>query len=194
MSLDHDQVGDTPMTVRPVRPGGTQRFGERPVGTVVLSWLAMVGVDFFLHAGLLAPLYDWGSPFLLRPDEAFVRIPIGYLGFLVLAIGLAWLLTRLQIERGRDGALIAGALGAVAWGSLVLGLWSISTADPALLVGWWVGQTVELAVGGHVIGSVLGGARLCAVTGWVGLVFAVGAVSAVVLQTIGYATPPIISR
>lgn len=59
----------------------------------------MIGVDFFLHAGLLAPLYDWDSPFLLRPDEAFTRIPIGYLGFLVLAIGLAWLLTRLEVER-----------------------------------------------------------------------------------------------
>jgi hypothetical protein len=182
------------MTSGHSRPGGRQRFGPRPAVTVVLSWLAMIGVDFFLHAGLLAPLYDWDSPFLLRPDEAFVRIPIGYLGFLLLAMGLAWLLTRLEVERGRDGALIAGALGAVAWGSLVLGLWSISTADPALLVGWWVGQTVELAVGGHVIGSALGGARLRTVAGTVGLVLAVGAVSAVVLQTVGYATAPVISR
>ena len=182
MSLGHDQVG------------GTQRFGPRPVGTVVLSWLAMIGVDFFLHAGLLAPLYDWEGPFLLRPDEAFVRIPIGYAGFLLLAMGLAWLLTRLRVRRGRDGALIAAALGAVAWGALVTGLWSISTADPALLVGWWVGQSAELAVGGHVIGSVLGGVRLRTVAGWVGLVLAVGAVSAVVLQTIGYAAAPIISR
>jgi hypothetical protein len=123
-----------------------------------------------------------------------VRIPIGYLAFLVLAIGLAWLLTRLEVERGRDGALVGAALGAVLWGALVLGLWSISTADPALLAGWWVGQTVELAVGGHVIGSILGGARLRRVAGWVGLVLAVGAVSAVVLQTIGYATAPIIVR
>jgi hypothetical protein len=59
---------------------------RRPVATVALSWLAMVGVDVVLHAGLLAPLYDWDSPFLLRPEEAFVRIPVGYLGFLVLAI------------------------------------------------------------------------------------------------------------
>ena len=89
---------------------------------------------------------------------------------------------------------IAGALGALAWGSFVLGLWSISTADPALLVGWWVGQTVELAVGGHVIGSVLGGARLRTMAWRVGLVLAVGAGSAVALQTIGYATAPVISR
>jgi hypothetical protein len=154
----------------------------------------MIGVDLFLHAGVLAPLYDWDSPFLLRPEDAFVRIPIGYLAFLLLAIGLSWLLTRLEVERRRDGAVIAGALGAVAWGALVLGLWSISTAQPALLLGWWVGQTVELALGGYVIGSMLGGARLRTVAWVVGLVLAVGAVSAVVLQTIGYATAPVIIR
>lgn len=154
----------------------------------------MMGVDFFLHAGLLAPLYDWDSPFLLRPDEAFVRIPIGYLGFLILAIGLAWLLTRLDVERGRDGALIGAALGAVAWGSFVLGLWSISTASPALLGGWWVGQTVELAVGGYVIGSAHDGVRLRTVALRVGLVLAVAVVSAVALQAIGYATAPVISH
>jgi hypothetical protein len=154
----------------------------------------MIGLDFFLHAGLLAPLYDFDNPFLLRPYEAFVRIPIGYLGFLVLAIGLAWLLTRLEVQRGRDGALIAGALGALTWGTVMLGLWSISTADPALLVGWWAGQTVELAAGGYVIGSILGGAPLRGVAWRVGLVLVAGAVSAVLLQTIGYATAPVISR
>ena len=194
MSLDHDRMVETPMPSVSTRPRSGQRFGPRPAGTVMLSWLAMIGVDVFLHAGLLAPLYDWDSPFLLRPDEAFVRIPIGYLSFLIMAIGLAWLLTNLEVERGRDGALIAGAFGAAAWGSLVLGLWSISTADPALLVGWWAGQTVALAIGGHVIGSVHGGARLRTVVWRVGLVVAVGAVSAVALQTIGYATAPIISR
>jgi len=152
----------------------------------------MIGLDFFLHAGLLAPLYDWDSPFLLGPDEAFARIPIGYLGFLLLAIGLAWLLTRLEVERGPDGGLIAGALGAVASGSLMLGLWSIATADPALLVAWWLGQSAEFAVGGQVIGSVLGGASLRTVAWRVVLVLAVGAVSAVALQTIGYATAPLI--
>ena len=64
----------------------------RPIATTALAWMAMLGVDLFLHAGLLAPLYDWDSPFLLEPMTAFVRIPVGYLAFLVLAAGLAWLL------------------------------------------------------------------------------------------------------
>ena len=64
----------------------------RPIATTALAWLAMLGVDLFLHAGLLAPFYDWDSPFLLEPETAFVRIPVGYLAFLVLAAGLVWLL------------------------------------------------------------------------------------------------------
>src|SRR3990172_814796 len=182
------------MTSRGTRPATTTRTVPRPVATVALSWVAMLGVDLFLHAGLLAPLYDWDSPFLLRPEEAFVRIPVGYLGFLVLAIALAWLLPRFDVERGRDGGLIGGAIGAVGWGALLLGLWSISTADPGLLAGWWVGQTVELGLGGYVIGSVLGGARPRTVAWRVGAVLVVGAVSAVALQAIGYATAPIVIR
>ena len=182
------------MTSRGTRPATTTRTVPRPVATVALSWVAMLGVDLFLHAGLLAPLYDWDSPFLLRPEEAFVRIPVGYLGFLVLAIALAWLLPRFNVERGRDGALIAGAFGAVGWGALVLGLWSISTADPGLLAGWWVGQTVELGLGGAVIGSILGGMRVRTVAWRVAALLVVGAVSAIVLQTIGYATAPVLVR
>jgi hypothetical protein len=180
------------MTSGATRPSG--RIIPRPVATVALAWLAMVGVDLFLHAGLLAPLYDWDSPFLLRPEVAFVRIPVGYLSFLILAIALAWLLPRSNVERARDGALIAGAFGAVAWGALLLGLWSISTADPMLLAGWWIGQTVELGLGGLVIGSILGGARVRAVASRVGLLLVVGAITAIVLQTIGYAPAPVIVR
>ena len=164
------------------------------VVAIALGWVAMIGVDLGLHAGLLAPLYDWKSAFLISPGNAFARIPIGYLSFLVLAAPLAWLLTRLGIRTARDGALMGGGLGAVVWGALLLGLWSISTADPALLAGWWIGQTAELAVGGLVIGSILGGARIRSVAWRVGALVVAGAVVAVVLQSIGYATAPGVVR
>ena len=157
---------------------------------IVLGWLAMVGVDLFLHAGLLAPLYDWDSPFLVSPEEAFVRIPAGYLAFLGLAAALTWLLAKVGVHRGRDGAMLACAAGAVIWGALVLGLWSISTADPLLLIGWWLGQTVELAVAGYVIGSAMAGARLRNLALLVGAILVLGAASAVLLQSIGYAPAP----
>jgi hypothetical protein len=171
-------------------PGAWSR--RRALETVVLSWLAMLGVDLFLHAGLLAPLYDWESPFLVRPEEAFARIPVGYLSFLILAIGLVWLMSRLDIKGSREGAVLGVAVGAVAWGALSLGLWSISTADIGLLVGWWVGQTVELGLGGYVGGSLRAGARLRSVSGRVGAIVIVAAVSAVVLQSVGYATAPVL--
>jgi hypothetical protein len=48
----------------------------------LLSWLAMLGVDFFFHGGLLATLYQQPSPFLLPPSDAFRRIPLGHLAAL----------------------------------------------------------------------------------------------------------------
>ncbi|MGZ6372817.1 MAG: hypothetical protein ACXWL8_05415, partial [Candidatus Limnocylindria bacterium] len=115
-----------------------------------------------------------------------------YLGFLVLAVALVWLLPRLGVQRGRDGAVLAGGGGAVVWGALLLGLWSISTADAALLAAWWIGQTAELAVGGAVVGSILGGAPLRGVAWRVAGILVIGAVAAVVLQSIGYAPAPIV--
>jgi hypothetical protein len=163
----------------------------RPVVATLLAWLAMIGVDLLLHAGVLAPLYDWDSPFLLSPTDAFVRIPAGYLAFGILAAAIVWLLPRLGVRDARSGAAVAGLAGAVLWGGLVLGLWSISTAEPALLAGWWVGQSAELAIGGAVIGALIAGTRVRTMAWRVaGIVFA-GLVVAVVLQSIGYAPAPI---
>jgi hypothetical protein len=164
----------------------------RPASAVLASWLAMLGIDLVLHAGILAPLYDWGSPFLLQPEEAFVRIPIGYAAFLLLAIGLVWLLPRVGARDGRAGAVVAGVAAALGWGAFVLGLWSISTASPGLLLGWWAGQTAELAVGGYVIGALIAGVRLRRVALLVAALVATCAIVAIVLQSVGYAAPPVV--
>lgn len=167
---------------------------SRHAGTVGLAWLAMVGVDFVLHAGLLAPLYNWDSPFLLPPAEAFVRIPVGYLSFLVVAGALVWLLARLHVRSGRDAAATAAGAGAIGWGALLLGLWSISTADPQLLLGWWLGQTAELAVGGYVVGAKWAGVRTRTLAARIATLLVLGVVSVIVLQLVGYASPPVIVR
>lgn len=118
-----------------------------------LTWLAMVGVDFFLHGGLLARFYTRSSPFLLAPDDAFRLIPVGYLSFLILAALLIWLMSRLGITGWRAGIQFGLKIGLLTWGALVLGLISISTADLDLLVGWWLGQSIELGIGAAVIGA-----------------------------------------
>ena len=126
----------------------------------LLAWLSMIGFDFFLHAGVLAPLYAVESPFLLPPERAFALIPIGYFSFLVLAILLIWLMIKINIRGWKKGAIFGLQLGFFAWGSLVLGLYSIATASPVLLLGWFLGQTIEMGIAGAVIGHGLANQKL----------------------------------
>ena len=65
-----------------------------------------------------------------------------------------------RLRDWRKGAFFGIQLGILAWGSLVLGLYSISTASPILLLGWFLGQTAELAVAGAVVGHGLAERKL----------------------------------
>jgi hypothetical protein len=125
-----------------------------------ITWLSMLGFDFLLHAGFLAALYLQPSPFLLPLATAFALIPVGYLSFLLLTVLLVWLMMRLKLTGGRQGALFGLELGGLTWGAFVLGLLSASTAPVSLLIGWFIGQTLEMAIAGAVIGSGLAGMRL----------------------------------
>ncbi len=145
----------------------------------------MLGFDFFLHAGLLAELYLQPSPFLLPPLTALTLIPVGYLSFLLLAVLLVWLMIRLKLAGWRQGALFGLELGGLAWGAFVLGLLSVSTASIALLIGWFTGQTLELAIAGAVIGSGLAGTRLRRLLGVVLVGVLLSVVVTIILQSIG---------
>ena len=124
-----------------------------PVSSVLMAWVLAVAFDLFLHAGVLAGLYREPSAFLLPAEDAFRRIPLGYIAFLVLIVGLFWLCRRLAVRDWISGLRLVAVAGAVVWGALALGLYSISTAPPALLAGWWIGQTVELGLAGAVLGA-----------------------------------------
>lgn len=161
---------------------------SRPLAlTALVGWFAMLGFDFFLHAGLLAGLYLRPSPFLLTPAEAFRRIPLGYLSFLLLAVLLLWLMVRLEKTGWRAGLGFGLTLGAAVWGALALGLLSISTADPMLLTGWFVGQTVELGIAGVVMGAGLAGVRLGRLAAGVLAFVVLMIVVTVALQSLGWA-------
>jgi hypothetical protein len=155
------------------------------VALIVLAWLSMLGVDFFVHAALLAGLYSQASPFLLPPTSAFTLIPVGYLSLLLLAILLTWLMTRLRTACWRAGALFGLKLGGLMWGAFVLGLLSISTAGVPLLVGWLVGQTVELGIAGAVVGSGLGGRRVRWLLGVAVGLIVLCATATILLQSLG---------
>lgn len=168
------------------------RRRAHPVAVGLVAWLAMVGTDLALHAGLLAPLYDWEGGFLAAPQEAFVRIPAGYLALAVLAGALVWLLPRLGAVGSARGARAGAALGAVVAGALLVGIWSITSAPPGLLAAWWIGQTVQLATGGAFVGAAARGVPVGRLTRRALAILAVGAVVAVVLQSVGYAPAPVI--
>ncbi|TAK33850.1 MAG: hypothetical protein EPO21_11545 [Chloroflexota bacterium] len=153
----------------------------------LLSWLSMLGFDFLLHGGVLAGLYVEPSPFLLSPAEAFKRIPLGYLAFLVLAIMLLWLMHRLRIVGWRPGSRFGLTLGGLLWSAQTLALLSISTADWALLVGWFVGQTLQFGIAGAVVGSGLAGVSLRHLSFVVAAFVIVTLVLTVVLQSLGLA-------
>jgi len=159
----------------------------RPVPAVLLAWLLTLGIDLFLHGGLLARLYVVPSPFLLPARDAFARIPLGYVAFLILTAALFWLLRRLDVRGFGDGLRHGLVAGSVIWGSLVLGLYSISTAPTGLLAGWWIGQAVELGFAGGVIAALAAG-RPVRRTAWlVGLAIVVLFVLTVALQSLGLA-------
>lgn len=141
--------------------GRTSNNSNRRLSVIaILSWLSMLGFDFFLHAGLLARLYLRPSPFLLPPTKAFRLIPLGYTSFLLMAVLLTWMMDKLGIVGKRRGLIFGLKFGGMVWGAFVLGLLSISTAEGTLLLGWFFGQALELGVAGAVVGSGLSGERL----------------------------------
>lgn len=71
----------------------------------LICWLSMIGLDFLLHAGLLARFYIWPDAFLLPLEQAFRLIPLGYLSLLLFACLLVWLMRRLDICGWRRGSL-----------------------------------------------------------------------------------------
>lgn len=154
------------------------------IKTGLLALLAFIGFDLFLHAGLLYPLYTVDDPFLLSPRDAFTRIPLGYLSFAILTFLEFWLMLRLGITGWQSGTKFGLLLGALIWGSFVLGLYSISTAGPALLAGWVLGQTAELGISGMVIGSGLASDKLQPLTIKVLILFALSVVLGIVIQNI----------
>jgi hypothetical protein len=116
---------------------------------------------------------------------AFKLIPLGYLSFLPLTVLLVWLMTRLQLSGWHQGVFFGLKLGGLTWGAFVLGLLSISTASFSLLFGWFIGQTVELAIAGAVIGSGLAGMRLRRLFGMVTVFVLLSVTTLIILQSLG---------
>jgi len=119
----------------------------------LVGWIATLGVDLFLNAGVFAWVFFEPSSFLLPPEEMFLRIPLGYLSFLLITGLVVWLMSSRSITGWRAGARFGVVLGAVIHGAGVLGMASVSTASVSLLAAWFVGQTLQTGVVGAVVGQ-----------------------------------------
>jgi len=165
------------------------RTGAGPVVAVAAAWFLSVGFDLFLHAGVLARLYARPSPFLLPAWDAFRRIPLGYAAFLVLTLALSWLFRRIGVRGALAGFRLGLLAGLVLWGAWSLGLWSVSVAEGDLLVGWWIGQGIELALAGAVLGAAAAGTTTRALLTKVGAAVLLLVVAVVAMQVAGLAPP-----
>ena len=175
--------------VAPTRAGPS-----RTVLAIAAAWVLSLGFDLFLHGGLLASLYLEPDPFLLSPEEAFRRIPFGYLTFLILTASLYWLLQRLGVRGAAEGFRYGLVAGFIVWGAQVVGLYSISTASWRLLAGWWIGQAIELGLAGAVLGAVAGGARLKRVWATVVVAVIICLALTITLQSTGWAPAVKVAR
>ena len=162
---------------------------KKRLALIFISWFSIIGFDLFLHAGLLARIYTRPSPFLLSADKSFLRIPLGYLSFLILAIVFVWLMESFNTAGWKKGVLFGLKFGALIWGVFVLGLYSISTAGWDLLLAWWIGQTLELGIAGIVIGEGIAGKRLSKLILWVIVFIVLMIIITFILQTVGFAPP-----
>jgi hypothetical protein len=179
-----------PRGTEPSAPGAavpTKTGAKHVVLAIAAAWLLSLGFDLFLHGGLLASLYLEPGPFLLPPEEAFRRIPFGYLTFLILTASLSWLLLRLGVRGAAEGFRYGLTAGFVLWGAHAIGLYSISTASWQLLAGWWLGQALELGLAGAVLGAAAGGMRLKRIWLLVIVVVIICVVVTITLQSIGSA-------
>jgi hypothetical protein len=62
---------------------------------------------------------------------------------------------------------------------------SISTASFSLLIGWFIGQTLEMTLAGAVVGSGLAGMRLWRLFGVVIIFVLLSVIITIILQSLG---------
>lgn len=162
---------------------------KRYIQLLLLVWIAMIGIDFFLHGGLFAATYDHDTPFMLSAEEAFRRIPLGYLALLATSGLLIWIIDQTSARGWRKGLVFGLVLGAVMAASGTLGLYSISSASPQMLAVWYVAQVIEIAIAGAIIGQGLLVRSLRSLTFAVIIGFVLLFAGTIVIQSTGSAPP-----
>ncbi len=139
-------------TMVPAAPNSPATL-SRPLRVALVAWLAMLGLDFLLNGALFARMYQGGGAFMLAPGEAFRRIPLGYLAFLIIAISIVEVAYRLRVTGIAGGIRLGLVIGGVFGATWALSLYSIAT----------LGAPVALAFAGIWLALVVLGSAVAAV-------------------------------
>jgi len=158
---------------------------KRLIQITALAWFAVIGLDFFLDAGLLARFYRWDLPGFLPPLKMFQFIPFGYAAFLLWTILLVWLMTRLSITGFRAGAIFGLKVGVLLAAAGFFGQLSVFAFPARMLLLWLVANTSIFTIAGAVTGAALAAQRLRPLARRVVALVLVCLVGGIVLQNIG---------
>ena len=158
---------------------------RRLIQITALAWFAVIGLDFFLDAGLLARFYRWDLPGFLPPLKMFQFIPFGYAAFLLWTILLVWLMTRLSISGFRAGAIFGLKVGVLLAAAGFFGQLSVFAFPARMLLLWLVANTSIFTIAGAVTGAALAAQRLRPLARRVVALVLVCLVGGIVLQNIG---------
>jgi|WetSurSiteA1Bulk_404760.scaffolds.fasta_scaffold06953_1 hypothetical protein len=157
----------------------------RLVRITLLAWLAIISLDFFLNAGLLARFYRWDSPGFLTPLKMLQYIPLGYAAFLFWSILLVWLMKRLSVSGSRRGAAFGLRVGILCAAAGFCGEISIFALPVGMLFMWAIVNTVSFTIGGAVVGASLASPNLRKITRRIFALSLVCLVCGIILQNIG---------
>ncbi len=129
-------------------------MARRTVTAIALAWLVTIAIDFVVFGGVFAGLLEGADdPAVLAPEQLFVRIPAGYVSFLLEVVLLHWLLKGSR-RTGASGGLVTGLVAGLVFATAVaLGLWSFSTVPVGVLGLWWLTLLLQFTAAGGVLGA-----------------------------------------
>ena len=171
----------TPIQI-PAVPIATRK---RLIQVTLITWLAVVGYDLLMNAGLMAPFNNWQLPGFLSPVKMFQYIPLGYAAFLLYVILLLWLMLRSQVSGARAGTAFGLTFGILVGGAGFLGQMSIFAFPVRMLFCWAVFYALLFTLAGAVIGSGLAAARLRPLVYRVLVLVMICLVVSIVMQNLG---------
>ena len=163
---------------------------RRTVETALLAWLAVIGLDFFLNAGILAPFYDWRLPGFLPVARMFAYIPLGYAAFLFWSTLLTWLMRQTQTIGFSRGTIFGARFGTLYGASEFLGARSLFAFPTRMMLCWSIVYFLVFTLAGGVIGAGFAAPKLRTVAYRVIGLTLIFLAFTIILQSLGWAPVP----